>query len=142
MTAPLFESIRASLFRFCKDFNPDLTLYDFDAYAVTGKLPDGDLIGLHQLSIDVESKIAKVRTMIGLTTDSQDVSLKRLNTLAGQLLDLCLPEALITLYDAEDGSQIGHMKVTDGTSLSPALNAQQRPLKLLSLTAIADRPFG
>lgn len=144
----LWEDIRGSVFNFCNAFGDDmrtasiadLQLFDFDSHVETNALPASDLIGPWQLSCDVDFKFVTVRGMIGLSV-LEDTNLFRLNQASGELLQRMTPDKIMPLYGAVSGAITGHLKVSEGTSLSPVAQAQQRSLKFLSFVLKGDRTF-
>ncbi len=110
--------------------------YNFDAFSENNKLPDGDLLGLHGLSMDVDNDLVTFMGMIGLATED-DENLFRLDDMSGRLAQHFRPKTQWSLKDSA-GVKIGTLTVGEGTSLSPVHRAQQKPLKFLSFRAFCD----
>lgn len=144
----LWEDVRSSVLKFCADFATemhdagiaDLQIYDWDSFVENNTLPDTDLLGPWQLSCDIDFKMITIRGMIGISVKT-DQNLFRLNQVSGILLERMIPDKMISMYGAESAAVVGHMKVAEGTSLSPVAQAQQRSLKFLSFVLKADRTF-
>lgn len=144
----IWEDVRGSVFKFCNDFSvemhnadfADMQLYDWDSYIENSVIPESDLIGPWQLSCDVDFKMITIRGMIGVSV-FDDKNLFRLNKTSGILLERLVPDKIINMYGAESGFLVGHMKVAEGSSLSPVSQAQQRSLKFISFVLKADRTF-
>ena len=140
----IYQSVQNSLFAVCKTFitdmanaypaNPLITVYNFDAFSQQNSLPSGDLVGLHSYSIDIDSELATTNCKVCLSTDN-DRNLFRLNDLTGLLLKRLLPDTPVIVYDSETDSPLGQMKILNGTSVSPILQAVQRPLKMIAISA-------
>lgn len=144
-----YENIWSSVFRFCSDFGDELQgdgvladfeVFNFDAHVENKELPEKDLIGPWQLSVTVDEKLGTVTTNIGMST-RDDTNLFRLEKASGRLLERLMPDAMVTVYDADTGVEIGHLKVLAGVSLSPVARAQQRSLKFLAITLKGDFTF-
>lgn len=145
MSAPnnVYASIKNSLFAVCKSFadnmntqfpeNAVLSIYNFDAFSEENGLPDGDLIGMRSISIDVDSELATFRAMVGISTQN-DENLFRLDEYSGLLLKRFLPDQVVVIYDSETGQPCGQAKLYNGTSMSPILKAVQRPLKFIAIS--------
>lgn len=138
----IYKSLRDSLYAACKAFSTDqsleATIYNFDAFQESSKLPDGNLIGLHGFNLDTNDELVTVRVNIGLSI-TNDKSNEILDATCGDLLVYFGPKTTHPLYDADTRLAVGEMTVGPNVSLSPVYQAQQRPLKFLNLTVFSSK---
>ena len=135
----IYSNVRASLVKFCVLFAQEMKdagiaqplFFNFDAHSQENQLPDADLIGLQGYAMDLTSP-PTVSVMIGVST-MDDVNLDRLEAMTGKLVNRVLPGTMIPVLDAKTGKLLPVMKVMDGGSVSPAVRAEQRPLKFVAL---------
>jgi hypothetical protein len=146
MIASVWESVRASIYNYCNLFADDmrneaacdLQIYNWDDYVEQQKIPEADLIGPWNVSAEFEGRLVTVRGHIGISI-YRDPNLFKLEQVSGALWENLVPGTQIPIYHAVSGGKMGTMTVTDGTSMSPVAEAQQRKLKFISFTMKTDQ---
>jgi hypothetical protein len=134
--ALLLENVHASLIKFCKDLNlSDVQLVDFEAHAEMESLPESDCIGLSSFSIVNDNKVHDLAFAIGYCSFN-DLNLFRMRGAMAKLYDALAPEKRIPLVDADTGSPLGNIVMTDGTVVSPMSRAEVRAYRSIVCSGV------
>lgn len=137
----LYENIWASLVNFCNDVleGKDAQYVDWEAHANLHELPEGDLIGTIAITFTEEApELFSGSFSIGVSTQTNDVSLFRLRSYVGEVFSKLRPGMQIALFDRESMIQLGWLHVVDGTHVMPMQRADARPLQFVQCNFVFD----
>lgn len=98
--------------------NTNLSVVLFDTAPEEEELPKTDLIGSYNLEFKVDSHFIDGTFLLGVST-LNDPSLFRLRQITSFVLDECLPEKTIQLYNADGNPILGNLVILDEVSVLP-----------------------
>lgn len=141
-----FNDFQASLFAFlykkAKTWmsNGDISdyaMFKFDAHATLERMPDKDVFGIMELSIESDTNMQRGSCMVALST-LNDENIERLDKLTGDVYASLRPDTRIPLVSASTGNRYGNLVVMNGTSVMPILNTDTRPVRTVAISLGAD----
>lgn len=135
----IYNNCRASLLKYCKDFISKNSLtgyqvFDFDTHASLHDLPDTNLIGIAELSLDNAGHTYNAYCMIGIATKANDTYLEELLPAIDKMYDELRPDYILSIIDAADENvQRGNLKVIDSVELMPVARTNSRPVQFIAV---------
>lgn len=108
-----------------------LRLVDFDAYPSEPQLPQENLLGHANHSIEVVDRILEVEVMIGISL-LKDVDNFDLHKYCALLFKKISPMTNVPYVDSETGATLGQFVIRDGVKAMPVANAE-RPSRFFML---------
>lgn len=141
-----YRDFQASLLNFCKTVRDDLaaeginlTIVKWDAFAEIEELPDGDLIGPMDFSVECDGTETG-SALIAVSTE-KDTNIERLDRIISLIYSrLKKPGEMLPLLNASTGQQRSWMTVMEGTAVLPILRAKTRALKAVAVSLAAVDP--
>lgn len=141
----IYMNTKASLLKYCKDFCTrngfDFDVFDFDAHATINELPDNDLIGIGEFSMENNSQMYIVTCMIGVCTKADDQNLTRLSPAIDKLFNELQPDRvdnILEIVTADVGEKTGQFKIINPIAVLPvARNAKARPFQTVAVSLAA-----
>lgn len=147
------ENVHASLQNFCKRFAEamnvqlgyDLDNIDFEAFTEESEMPLKDLVGITNLSVEVDEHVLNIECLVGVVTYG-DTNNFRLRKLSGMLFEELKPTRCLPYMDADTGVVSNQFSVLNGTKMMP-VSGGERParffiVRLKSLETIDLRSTG
>lgn len=135
-----YQDINRSLLAYCNNFLirhdiKDVDIFDFDAHAVEQELPDQDLIGIGEYSIENQTDKYHVTCMFIVCTKADDTQLKRLRNLVGSLFAELRPQNSGEPFKIVDeaGLKRGYMTVMDNVLVGPVGSNKTRPVQAIAV---------
>jgi hypothetical protein len=133
-----YNDIHRSILALCKkvlidNSIVDFQVFDFEAHAAEQKMPDKDLIGISEYSIENQTDMYSVTCMIVVVTKSDDAGLKRLRSAIGKLFGTVKPNKRFPVYNL-GGAQLGELTVEDGVMVGPVGEAEARPVQAIAVS--------
>lgn len=135
-----YRDIQASLMRFCKEFAEEfgLEFVNLDAHTDESQWPEGDFIGMGELSMNI-METDEVMVSFAIST-RDDVNLFRMGELINLLVDRLMPNSSITVYDAISGYGKFNLFVTEGTRVEAPFSTKTQPIQAVTVRLLGDRP--
>lgn len=140
----IYRDVQASLLRFCQEFRAnmgpkgfELGFINLDAHADHASWPDGDFIGMGELTVDLMS-IDEVQVAFAIATAS-DPNLLRMSQLVNELTNFLLPGSAIVVLDAVTGIPRCNLVVTEGVRIGAPLPTKSQPMTPIMVNLLADR---
>lgn len=140
----MYLNVKASLLKYCKEFNQRHSLgfdiFDFDAHTTINELPDVDLIGIGDYSLDNDGELITVSCLIGVVTKADDHNLNRLSPVIDKLITELYPNKVdsdLVVVTATDGLPYGQLKLTGQIAALPVSRTMQaRPYQTVAVTFV------
>lgn len=136
-----YEDCQRSLLAYCKNFLTrnsisGFEVFDFDAHAVEQQLPDSDLIGIGEYSIENQTDMHHVTCMLIICTKSDDTSLDRLRPVMGAIYKELVPGNTGEILPVVDntGMKRGYLTVMDNVLVGPVGSTKTRPIQAVGLS--------
>ena len=141
----IIDDIYVSLLRLCDDFrqevsaiSPTMTFVNFDAHASNNSLPEKDIIGIAQLTVE-HNVFVEVKVLFGVGC-YEDHNLDRHMKLVARLFEKFLPTTTHPVYNAgiTPIRKRGFMKAVDGTQMLPMGDDDGRPVQFVGVAFATD----
>lgn len=136
-----YEDVQRSLLAYCNGFLDrngveDFEVFDFDAHSVEQELPDSDLIGIGEYSIENMTDHYNVTCMVIVCTKADDTGLRRLRATMGKLFSELKPRNSGNPFKVVDTSGVtrGYLAVMDNVLVGPIGNTKTRPVQAMSVS--------
>jgi len=138
----IYTDVKKSILKFCKDYieNNGLAskfdVFDFDAHATINELPNKDLIGIGEFSIENNSEMYTVTCYIAVCTKADDKNLARLTPVIDGLFDLLRPghKAMDVVRQSGNTVQtLGQLVLMESVSVLPVARTETRPIQMLAI---------
>ena len=140
----LYQDSHASIMAFCYSFallsgqmqDQDIDVFNFDTFGKDDDLPNKDLVGPSQFSIQYDGQETfEINTMFTVST-FQDQDQFRVRGLANNMLSVLRPGNTIPYFNSKTGQRTGaHMDITSCRS-SPPSGSPTRPAIFFSTRII------
>ena len=137
----VYNNIAASLKKYCNDFitsnsvYSSFKVYDFDAFGSESQLPDSNLIGIAEYSVQNVERMYIVTCAIVVCTKADDDAIKNLRKTVGVMFDKFQPgNTDIPIVNADTGTTIGNLVVMDDVKVFPVARTQTRPVQLIGVS--------
>lgn len=139
-----YKNAQASLLKWAGDLvrrnafysqpgTPEPKIVDFDSINDEAEIPAGDIYGLADYHIENDNDTFTITTRIGVSTAGDNNSFRK-RDLVNALFDAARPNAMVTVYDAESGRQLGKMKFMNGTATLPVVTTKVRTYTYIAVT--------
>lgn len=151
--ATTYEHLEASLLNFCLRFadamiaqgvtDRELEPYNFENVGSEDELEEKDLVGISNLSIEMDDHFLELELLIGIST-YDDLNNFRLRKLCGYLFEELKPTNALPVVDADTGLPLGgKMLVLNGTRMMP-VTGNTRPTRffIVQLKATLTQELG
>lgn len=144
--ANTYEHLEASLLNFCQRFGEAMQIqlvtdqplepYNFENMGSENELPQHDLVGISNLSIEMDEHLLELELLIGIST-YDDLNNFRLRKLVGYLFEELKPTKNLPIIHAETGEPLNaSMVVMNGTKMMPVSGAT-RPARFFIVRMMA-----
>jgi len=129
----IYLDVQSSLLAFCKETKEaisldDFQVFDFDSNATLNKLPDADLIGIAEYSLENDEETHIGSCSFVVCTLADDANLRRLRPVVDYLYSKLEPGFAIPIVRTVDGEPIGQAIVMRPTAALPLTTTEVRPL--------------
>jgi hypothetical protein len=136
-----YEDVNRSILAYLNGFLSrnsiqDFQVFDFDSHASLQQLPEKDLIGMGDYSIENKKDQYMVTCTIIVCTQADDAYLERLRPVVGKLFNELTPGATGARFPVVDPSGVtrGFLTVADDTMVLPVGNTKTRPLQAIAVS--------
>lgn len=138
MTPDYYNIIFKSLVGFCYDFikenNLDFDSFDFDAHASLEELPQKNLIGVGEYSLQEEQELYYGSCSIFISTLQTDHNINILRPTLAKLFAELHTNRRIPIYNDDFTQEIGNIVIMNGTQAMPVARTKTRPLAGINIS--------
>lgn len=140
MTHSVYEQLKATTLKLCKDYISDkglsstVEIFDYDTHTVVTTWPDKDLFGVGDFSIMNSGGMYVITCSITACTQADDVGLTRLMSIIGGMYDKLKPgEVIGVLVNPTTGAPLGTVTVSGNLALLPVEGTNSRPFQEIAV---------
>lgn len=130
----VYENVRISLLKFCKDLIDELELtedfevFDFDAHATVDELPPKHLIGLAEYALENNDRLYTATGMFVVCTRADDEETKMLRNVISKIFSKLKPGRPLAKVENSTGDNIGFITTLAPVETMPIAATKGRPL--------------
>lgn len=139
----VYNNVSSSLIKYCNGFITRHSLtstcepFDFDAHAVEGEMPEKDLIGIGEYTIENVDQHYMITALVCVCTMADDANLKRLRKITGLLFSELKPgDTSIKVVDiggSPVGQYIGNLVIMDNVKALQIARSNTRPIQMIAV---------
>lgn len=127
-----------SLLAYCNKFLVDNSIsgfevFDFEGHAAKQELPEANLIGITDYSIQNNTDMYHITVMFMVCTKADDADLKVLRETVGKLFSILRPDARFPLLKP-DGTTVGEFVVMDEVMATSVGATKTRPVQGIAVS--------
>lgn len=151
MSDGLYKVLKTSTLAYCKGFltrNTSITntdVFDFDSHASLQELPEKDLIGISEFSVENSGDTYYVNCIVTICTKSDDSNILRLTNIMDKMFSEIRPGATGDKFKVVDsaGTRLGNFTVKSPVEATPVMKSKTRPIQgiMVSLAIACASPL-